>query len=240
MTTTTTRRKALAISGSKMKAAEKAKQRNDAAKKFGDAAVGSENAGLVMVEQFVRYLTTGATIKDTAKALGAEVKARGISNPSVYTGRAINGAAVCVALGVLPSQANEIELTAIRNARLVTGPNGDQDERREDIAALVTAVQSGTDPRKALTAVKAARKPAPEPEGPESAESQRDDVAEAAAEVIESVSPEAYADTFGVAEVCSDLRLMAEHVAKQGDKEGSKMIRAAMRDALQTLRDASL
>jgi ABC-type glycerol-3-phosphate transport system substrate-binding protein len=164
MATATSKRKALAISGRNLTAAQKAKQRNDAAGKFADAAVGSENAGLVMVEQFVRYLTTGATVKDTAKALGDSVKARGISNPSVYTSRAINGASVCVALGVLPSEANDVELSAIRNARLVTGPNGDQDERREDIAALVNAVRGGVAPDKALKELKASRKPA---EGPE-------------------------------------------------------------------------
>lgn len=166
MATATSKRKALAISGRNLTAAQKAKQRNDAAGKFADAAVGSENAGLVMVEQFVRYLTTGATVKDTAKALGDSVKARGISNPSVYTSRAINGASVCVALGVLPSEANDVELSAIRNARLVTGPNGDQDERREDIAALVNAVRGGVAPDKALKELKASRKPAEDKDGP--------------------------------------------------------------------------
>jgi hypothetical protein len=161
---TITSRKAIALSGRGLKAAEKAERRNKATAEFVKAAEGTENAALVMVSAFVRYLTTGATVEDTRKHLADSVKERGISNPSVYTGRAENGAAVSIALGVLPEDASELELAAIRNARNVTGPNGDQDQRREDIGALVSAVQEGTDPRKALTAVKAARKPStPEP-----------------------------------------------------------------------------
>jgi hypothetical protein len=229
MGTATTSRKGIALSGRGLKAAEKAKVRNTATSDFVKAAEGTENAALVMVSAFVRYLTTGATVEDTRKHLADSVKERGISNPSTYTGRAENGAAVSIALGVLPENASDLELAAIRNARNVTGPNGDQDQRREDISALVTAVAEGTDPRKALSTLKASRKPTPEDVTPE-----------ATPEDITPEDDDPTAEDYSPAVMVADLLAVAHFVAEAGDKDASKVIRNGMRQALEVLKGAGL